>query len=497
MIASLAYAGYLLRAFTAWVHAVILGVSILVALLVSGPLQDCLIQGMRWPEIPVRLVGFWLSAGLTFAAGRLLAARYWTSHELFLITPVDQILGASFGAAAGLLLASAVSLACFMHPGFDAALYPPPQQLDRLQNWSGPDPALHAPYRIGQLMALVDRLTGGPGIDPGPAAAWLAAGPAGQRFYETLAFTEGCREAQPVRALEAWEQFRRQHADGRYAAWVRRAERQRDRLKPQLVQSADAFIQHVRGVLDSGDLEAVHRVLDDINQFFADVPRVLALRDLIREAEEIVPQARALAADKPSSALRLLRNLQKKFPDSILQGLLTREILALSPQGNLPAEPEPEEIEAERREKELAQKAEANARGLSEKFRFASALQVIRTTRDLLKRAAHRETLEGRMRQVETLEKLHGEAVQAINAPAGGERPLPASLGLGEGTVVSATASSVTCKLKGVLSLRSWSQIGPRGARILYVEYLGEKAEGLEEFDRFFLQEPSPERKKE
>jgi hypothetical protein len=86
---------------------------------------------------------------------------------------------------------------------------------------------------------------------------------------------------------------------------------------------------------------------------------------------------------------------------------------------------------------------------------------------------------------VEALDRLHKNAIRAINQAAP-KKSLPKELELGEGVIASATASNLAIRSGESASGPSWSQLGPRKARIVYTLFLGPNPDGIRVYDWYF-----------
>ncbi|MDA1138670.1 MAG: hypothetical protein O3B01_08810 [Planctomycetota bacterium] len=444
---------------------------------VGPPLVDIAATWAKLPLFQARLVVYGLIFTVIACGGIAVGNKLWLKHEIHLVGAADRILGLIFGHLGGALLAAYVSILVFGHPGFDAAFFPPENQLSSPLNWSGPDPILHTPYRAMQVLSAFDSVTGGKGFHPGIEGARLAAGDVGSDFYTSYAEVETAKaQTDPIEALRAWDRFQGAYQSNNPEArpWLKRAVTEREKLRPLMGEKDTEFYNYVNDVLTkSNDKEAFDRALHDVEIFFQDHPRFQDLLNYRKTLEEL-QALKALAERQKGAAIAGLRKLlADEHPRSPYRPLIAVElgrltglaIGTINPRGGATT---------------FGRSGDVAARELALKFQFKKAEEVMREYRQTLDGEAKEKALD-QVLDYKDLDKLHQAAVVAIGTQ--GETALPADSGL-DGSLQSATATFVMLKIDGKMTGKSWSQLTPGQVRRIYQLYLGEDAKGLDVFDR-------------
>jgi hypothetical protein len=443
---------------------------------VGPPLADIAATSAKLPAFQARLFVYGLLFTAIACGGIAAAHKLWLKHEIYLVGAADRFMGLIFGNIGGALLAAYVSVLVFGHPGFDAAFFPPEDQLATPLNWNGPDPILHAPYRAMQVLSAFDKVTGGKGFHPGVEGARLAAGDVGSDFYSSYAEAESAKaQEDPIGALKAWDKFQGAYQSNNPEArpWLKRAVKEREKLHAPMEEKDTEFYNYVNDVLaNPSDKGALARALHDVEFFFAEHPR---FQDFLnhRKALEELQSLKALAEQQRGAAIAGLRRLltsqhhrspYKPLIAAELGRLTGRAIGTVNPRGGGTS----------------GRNGDVVARQLALKYQFKKAETVMREHRLTLTGDEKEEALDVVL-DYKDLGKLHQAAVVAIGTQ--GEMALPASTGIA-GSIQSATATFVMLKIDGKVTGKSWTQLTPAQVRSIYLLYLGDDARGLDIFDR-------------
>ena len=480
----MAVVGYKQRAFAAAVISTLLLFGFLFAVMVGGPLSEFLIKSAKVPALPARLGSFIVIMGAIYGGGQAIANQYWLNQEIRLLKSIDELLGGVIGFCGGMVLAGSVCLFLFTYSGLDVAFYPPENLLDENFSWDGPDPIFHTPYRAMQLVSSVDRLTGGKGIDPGPAGARLVGGDVGEKFYRTLAFAEEHKESAPFDVLREWDKFQDEYKGKPYKIWNKRVDKERKGLKNYVGRRNAEANKYLAEVFQSRDIDKIRRALSDIESYAEEHDRLATMFEQASEAADLIEEAREIAEQNPGDAIgKLQKMVQKLRAGSHVSRLLTSEIRSIKRGGGLPDNLGSDDTTS-------LSIAEQESRKSIKRFRFTKAISLLKKCRSRLRKPKDQDRVSGLLDQANKIADLHDAVIKVIRGSDDIGKPLPARLDFGEGAILKdVNANFLTIEVKGIPSPKSWSTLGADKVRRIYVHYLGEEPEGLEDFDSFFFKD--------